>query len=47
VINDLNKIGRTLLFVACFHGRVDIVKELVGCDGIEVNKGVSALKWFG
>ena len=41
IINKEIKYGRTLLYVACENGYFEIVQELLKCDGIDVNKGVS------
>ena len=43
VINNYTY-GRTLLCLACEKGNLEIVKELIKCDGIDVNKGVS-VEW--
>ena len=45
IINDLYE-NRSLLYLACQKGRVEIVKLLLGVSGIDVNKGVSILSYL-
>jgi len=44
VINEYYE-GQTLMSLACDRGNVEIVKELLKYENIDVNKGVSAWWW--